>query len=82
MCDLIAAIIKNMSNPASLPVFLCIHTCVPSFIRCLYTRGCTFSLNVPRWDRQAPDGRRAKERNDGHLAQFVPEASGFAGDAT
>lgn len=82
MRDLTAAIFLNMPNITPFSIFLCIHACVSSCILCLYTRGCTFSLNVLRWDRQAPDGRRAKERDDGHLAQSVPEASGFAGDAT
>lgn len=82
ICDLIVAIFQDTANITSFPVCLCIHVCVSSFILCLYTRGCTSSLNIPRWDRQAPDGRRAKERDDGHLAQSLPEASGFAGDAT
>lgn len=38
-------------------------------------------LNLPRRCRQAPDGRRAEEGDDGDLAQPLPEDPGFAGDA-
>lgn len=79
MCDWIAAIFQDTANITSFTV--CTHICVSSFTLCLHARGCASSLNVPRWDRQAPDGRRAKEGDDGHLAQSLPEASGFAGDA-
>lgn len=82
ICDLITAVFQATANITSFPVRLCIHVCVSSFILCLHTRACTSSLDVPRWDRQAPDGRRAKEGDDSHLAQSLPEASGFAGDAT
>lgn len=80
--DWSTAVFQDTANIPSFPVCLCIHVCVSPFILSFHLRGCTsFSLNVPRWDRQAPDGRGAKERDDGHLAKSLPEASGFAGDA-
>lgn len=39
------------------------------------------ALAVRRWDRQAPDGRRAAEGDDGNLAQSLPEDPGLAGHA-
>lgn len=47
----------------------------------VYVCACACRLNPPRRCRQAPDGRRAEEGDDGDLAQPLPEDPGFAGDA-
>lgn len=49
---------------------------------CMCVHASVFLMNMSRWYRQTPDGCRAKERDDGNLAQPLPEASGFAGDTT
>lgn len=59
--------------------WMSIHVCV---CICMCVHASVFLMNMSRWYRQTPDGCRAKERDDGNLAQPLPEASGFAGDTT
>lgn len=55
-------------------------------VGCLHMYGCVGALLcgggwLPRGCRQAPDGCRAEKGDDGHLAKFVAEDAGPAGDA-
>lgn len=68
-------------------VFICVlilgHGCPYMCVCiCMCVHASVFLMNMSRWYRQTPDGCRAKERDDGNLAQPLPEASGFAGDTT
>lgn len=40
------------------------------------------ATNMYRWHWQASDGRGAEERDDGDMAQPLPENLGFAGHTT
>lgn len=71
--------------PVCLSVCLCAR--VPIFARArsartlLPPRARRHALGLRRWHRQAPDGRRAAQGDDGNLAQSLPEDPGLAGHA-
>lgn len=89
LCYLVQTWMAVVRLCARLSVCLSVRVCacVPILARArsartlLPPRARRHALGLRRWHRQAPDGRRAAQGDDGNLAQSLPEDPGLAGHA-